>query len=89
MLEVTLRYENGTILIKGIGHIPFASFDPRANALRTRALHYRDITDYLKSSDLAYDDYVLDLIPSTHLEAGGEVKLRDYQEKALKNWVRA
>lgn len=88
MLKATLYYENGTVLIRGIGHIPFASFDPRANALRAPALYYRDVADYLRSSEITYDDRVLDLKPSPHIEVK-DIKLRDYQERALKNWVRA
>ncbi len=85
---IKLYYDNGTIAIKGMNHVPFATFDPRTNTLRAMALHYKDIVEYLKSSDIEYDDRVLDLIPSPHLEVRG-IKLRDYQQKALDNWTDA
>ena len=88
MLKATLHYDNGTIAIRGIGHIPFATFDPRTNALRAQALHYKEIIEYMRSSDIECEDHVLDLIPSPHLEAKGIV-LRDYQQKALNGWIHA
>ena len=88
MIRAKVYYDNGTIVIKGIGHIPFATLDPRTNALRAQALHYKDIIEYMKSSDIEYEDQVLDLIPSPHLEAKGIV-LRDYQQKALNSWIKA
>lgn len=83
-----LHYDNGTIVVRGINHIPFATFDPRINALRAMAIYHKDIIEYLKSSDIEYDDHVLDLIPSPYLQASG-IKLRDYQQKALSSWIDA
>lgn len=88
MLKATLHYDNGTVVIKGIGHTPFATIDPRTNTLRAPALYYKDIIEYVKSSDIECEDRVLDLIPSPHLEAKGLV-LRDYQQKALNSWINA
>ncbi|MFQ5970400.1 MAG: DEAD/DEAH box helicase family protein [Nitrososphaerales archaeon] len=88
MLNAILHYDNGTIVIRGIGHIPFATFDPRTNALRAQALHYKDIIEYMRSSGIECEDHVLDLIPSPYLEAKGVV-LRDYQQKALNSWINA
>ena len=88
MLRAILQYDNGTIVIKGINHVPFATFDPRTRSLRARALYYTDIIEYMRSSDIECEDQVLDLIPSPHLEAKG-VELRDYQQKALNMWIKA
>ncbi len=88
MLKATLHYDNGTVVIKGIGHTPFATIDPRTNTLRAPALYYKDIIEYAKASDIECEDRVLDLIPSPHLEAKGLV-LRDYQQKALNSWINA
>lgn len=88
MLKAILKYDKGTIVINGINHLPFASFDPRTNSLRANALYYKDIIQYFSSSDIEYEDYVLDLIPSPDLQAKG-VKLRDYQHKALNMWLKA
>ncbi len=107
MQRTVLTYENGSILIKGgISHIPYASFDPRTNSLRAQALYYQNILDYLKLSEVEYDDsHVLDLIPSPNItldqshDVGSDnntnndrhesLSLRDYQHKALDNWIKA
>ena len=69
MLKAVLTYDNGTILITGgISHIPFATVDPRTNHLRARALDYQNIVEYLKQSEMQYDDSrVLDLVPSPNI----------------------
>ncbi|HZA08212.1 MAG TPA: DEAD/DEAH box helicase family protein [Nitrososphaeraceae archaeon] len=95
MLKTILRYDKGTIIITGdIPHIPFATVDPRTNHLRAMALYYKNITEYLKQSEIEYDDNnVLDLIPSPNINNNNPSRLpltlRDYQQKALDRWVKA
>ena len=93
MLKTALTYDNGTILITGgISHIPFATVDPRTNHLRARALDYQNIIDYLKQSEIQYDDsHVLDLVPSPNIlvDNARHLVLRDYQQKALDRWVKS
>ena len=93
MLKTALTYDNGTILITGgISHIPFATVDPRTNHLRARALDYQNIVDYLKQSEIQYDDSrVLDLVPSPNIlvDNARHLVLRDYQQNALDRWVKA
>lgn len=95
MLKTVLRFDNGTIIITGgIPHIPFATIDPRTNHLRAQALHYQNIIEYLKQSEIEYDDNnVLDLIPSPNINNNNNnsrlLTLRDYQHKALDRWVKA
>ena len=94
MLKAALRYDSGTILITGIAHIPFASIDPRTKGnLRAQALYYSNILEYLKQSEIEYDDsQVMDLVPSPNLSIDSHqhhLSLRDYQKKALDNWVKA
>ena len=94
MLKAVLRYDNGTILITGgIAHIPFATVDPRTNHLRAQALYYQNIIEYLKQSEIEYDDnHVLDLVPSPKILIDNNyssLSLRDYQQKALDSWVKA
>jgi len=94
MLKVTLRYDKGTILISGNVHIPLTSVDPRTHSLRAEGLDYQNIIEYLKRSEIEYDDNkVLDLIPSPNIsidEANSQhISLRDYQKKALDNWAKA
>lgn len=93
MLKTILKYDKGTIIITGgIPHIPFATVDPRTNHLRALGLHYQNITEYLKQSEIEYDDSnVLDLIPSPNINNNHcrLLNLRDYQQKALDRWVKA
>ncbi|HXG07146.1 MAG TPA: DEAD/DEAH box helicase family protein [Nitrososphaera sp.] len=58
MLKATLIYDKGTIVIKGLAHIPFATPDPRGNVLRAQALYYVNIVDYLKRSGIEFTDHV-------------------------------
>jgi superfamily II DNA or RNA helicase len=91
LLKVWLRYDNGTILITGIAHVPFASVDPRTKDLRAQALYYQNIVEYLRQSEIVCNDYVLDLIPSPSILIDNNIHLtlRDYQQKALDNWIKA
>ena len=94
MLKVTLRYDKGTILISGNVHIPFTSVDPRTHSLRAEGLDYQNIIEYLKRSEVEYDDNrVLDLIPFPNISIdetnSQHISLRDYQKKALDNWAKA
>jgi superfamily II DNA or RNA helicase len=93
LLKTGLRYDNGTILVTGTAHIPFASIDPRTKDLRAQALYYQNIVEYLKQSDIICNDYVLDLIPSPNIliddKKNIHLTLRDYQQKALDNWTKA
>jgi superfamily II DNA or RNA helicase len=87
MLKTSLSYHGGTVIIKGLAHIPFATVDPRTNLLRAPALHYSNIICYLEESGIDYNDSVMDLIPSP-LFVTGYVSLREYQKKALEKWVK-
>ena len=94
MLKATLTYDKGTIVIRGLAHIPFAILDPRTNVLRALALHYSNIIDYLKQSGIEYSDHVLSeetmmLSMSLSSSSSSSLSLRDYQQRALDNWLRA
>jgi superfamily II DNA or RNA helicase len=94
MLKISLKYDNGSILIAGNFHIPFATLDPRTDTLRALGLDYQNIIDYLKRSEVEYDDSnVLDLIPSPNISIDDtnsqRISLREYQKRALDNWDKA
>ncbi|MFL6478132.1 MAG: DEAD/DEAH box helicase family protein, partial [Nitrososphaera sp.] len=93
MLKATLTYDKGTIVIRGLAHIPFAILDPRTNVLRALALYYSNIIEYLKQSRIEYSDYVLSeettMMLSSSLSSPSQLSLRDYQHRALENWLRA
>ena len=87
MLKVSLTYDKGTIIIKGLAHIPFAVADPRINSLRAQAMQYSNIINYLRESAIEFSDYVLDLVPSPDMKAAN-LSLRNYQQKALDRWTK-
>ncbi len=92
MFKAFLRYDNGTIAIAGLAHVPFASPDPRTKYMRAQSLYYPNIVEYLKQSEIEYDDDVLDLLPSPSLLIDTKnvgLALREYQQKALDNWTKA
>lgn len=84
---IHLSFEKGTVVVKGNVRVPNTTWDARSNCYRGQALNYRDIVDYLQSSKIAFTDNVLDLVPCPDLRSNTE--LRDYQEKALKAWIKA
>ena len=91
MLRTNLRYDNGTIVVTGMTHVPFASADPRTGGMRAQALYYRNIVEFLKQSEIVCDDYVLELIPSPNILIDNKkvhLTLREYQQKALDNWIK-
>jgi superfamily II DNA or RNA helicase len=92
LLKAKLRYDNGTIILTGMAHVPFVSFDPRTKSMRAKALHYQNIVEYLKQSEIECDDSVLELIPSPTISIDKKnvhLALRQYQQKALDNWTEA
>ena len=79
-----LIFDKGTITIDEKINVPYFKWDSRVNKYRAEALHYPEILEYLKYSKLPFDDNVLDLIPCPFLSS--TIKLRNYQEGALKKW---
>ncbi|HJU79731.1 MAG TPA: DEAD/DEAH box helicase family protein [Nitrososphaeraceae archaeon] len=84
--RVTLKYHKGTIVIKGLESLPYATKDSRSNSLVSYGINYKKITEYLKSRNVEYVDHVLDLLPLGQL-LKVKVKLRDYQNEAIENWI--
>lgn len=80
-----LSFNRGTIIIRGDARIPNSTWDERSKTFRAMALHYRDITDYLKNSGISYTDNVLDLLPCPELQSS--ITLRDYQKQSLDAWI--
>jgi len=88
MITSSIFYQGGTIVVKGLAHVPYAKLDPRTKTLRAHALHYRDIRTYLEESAVEFSDSVMDFVPSPLL-VPKNISLRDYQEKALESWIKA
>ena len=84
---VHLWFDKGTLLLKGDVGTPYGKWDPRVGCFRVKALHYRDVLAYLKESHVPFEDNVPQLPPLETLKS--TVKLRPYQESALKRWQRA
>ena len=82
-----LFFDKGTICIKdsGLIRIPGTKYDDRAKILRSYAIAYSEIIDYLKKSELDFIDNVPDFMPS-HVFVMKDLVLRDYQQQAIRNW---
>lgn len=80
-----LTFDKGTIRIRGDVQVPHSTWDERSKTFRAMALHYRDITEFLKRSGFDFEDDVLNLLPCPDLQSS--VVLRDYQKQALDAWV--
>jgi superfamily II DNA or RNA helicase len=82
-----LWFDRGTLLLKGEVGTPYGKWDPRVGCYRIKANHYKDVLEYLAESKLQLQDDVLALPPLEQLKSN--VSLRDYQNEALDNWLRA
>ena len=87
MQPASLSFDRGSILIRGEVRVPYAAWDERVKAFRAQALYYRDIVEYLSRSGLQFEDGVQDPIACPFLACA--IKLRRYQEQALKAWDEA
>lgn len=84
MQPACLSFDKGSILIRGEVRIPYTVWDYRMKVFRAQALYYREIVEYLERSKLSFEDGVQDLVPCPDLKC--KVRLRDYQEQALRSW---
>lgn len=67
-------------------NLPFVKNDERIDKSVAEGAKYKEIIDYVRNSEIPYQDNVLKLIPSpAHLES--EIQLRPYQQKAMKAWI--
>ena len=81
-----LDFERGTIAVEGDDSlVPHTTWDERANTDRALGFRYREIKDYLDTSEVEYEDNVLNLVPSPELTS--EIELRGYQQQALNRWL--
>ncbi len=71
--------------MRGEYSLPNTVWDSRSGCYRAQALHYRDLVEYLENSGIPYEDKVLDLISTPVFSSN--IKLRGYQEEALKRWM--
>ena len=83
--KVTLEYQKGTIVVKGLDSLPYAKVDSRTNYLYSNGINYKKITQYLNEKNIKYEDKVLDLLSLCDLPKS-KIKLRDYQQDAIENW---
>jgi superfamily II DNA or RNA helicase len=83
-VTVTLRYEDGTVVVEGDTTLDVASVERAPDGgLRAPAYRYAELRDELAERDVAVDDRVLD---SASLVAASPYELREYQADALDAW---
>ena len=80
-----LWFDKGTLLLKGEVGTPYGKWDPRSGCYRIKACHYRDVLDFFKASDICVEDAVSSLPALEQLK--GSIELRNYQDKALDQWL--
>ena len=80
---IVLRFDRGSLTARG-GPVPHGRYDTGVGAYRAPALHYGDILEHLRQSGGAYRDEALDPLPCPPLHS--DIKLRDYQQRALDAW---
>jgi superfamily II DNA or RNA helicase len=83
--HVTLEYQKGTIVVKGLDSLPYSKVNSKDNCLYSNGINYKKITQYLNERNVRYEDKVLDLLPLGNLPKL-KIKLRDYQQEAIENW---
>ena len=88
--NLRLFFDKGTVCIEGseLMRIPNTKYDDRNKILRSYGLHYQEIVEYLKKSDLEFVDHVPSFFPSPILNMRG-LELRDYQKQAIENWTKS
>ena len=82
-----LRFDKGTLLLKGTVGTPYGKWDSRVNCFRIKALNYRDVLTYLKESHILFQDEVPQMSPLENVKS--TVQLRPYQQLAFEKWQRA
>ena len=86
---ITLFFDKGTICIKNskLHHIPQTKIDEKDKKIkRAYGLHYREIIEYFKQSNLEYIDQTPKFLASPVIETDN-LNLRDYQSDAIKKWI--
>jgi len=83
---LTLRYHRGTIL-SGDVHLPHSVWDKSLGSYRTLALYYSEALEYLKESNIEFDDEVMDPPPFSTFRSS--TRPRAYQKEAVDAWVAA
>jgi superfamily II DNA or RNA helicase len=83
---LALRFHRGTIL-SGDVHLPHSVWDRSLGSYRTLALYYSEALEYLKESNIEFDDDVMDPPPFSTFKSNAHP--RTYQVEAVKAWVAA
>ncbi len=84
---ILLKYDRGSLVIRGEVGTPYGQWDPRVGAFRAMAIYYREVLAYLKRSHIIYRDEVANPPPVPTFSC--RVELRPYQKAALDAWFDA
>lgn len=80
-----LWFDKGTLLLDGAVGTPYGKWDSRSGCYRVKACHYGDVLAFFKESNLSIVDDVARLPAFEQLNSS--IELRDYQNKALDQWL--
>jgi len=81
---VTLKYYKG-LLISDY-YFPGSRLDNKLKGYIALAYKYREALEYFKNNNVEVKDYVLNPLPFPVIKEN--IKLRDYQQKALEEWLK-
>ena len=84
---ILLKYDRGSLLIRGEVGTPYGQWDPRVGAFRAMAMYYHEVLAYLDRSHMVYRDEAANPPPVPTLSC--QVELRPYQKAALEAWLDA
>ena len=84
---ILLKYDRGSLLIRGEVGTPYGQWDPRVGAFRAMAMYYPEVLAYLDRSRMVYRDEAANPPPVPTLSC--RVELRPYQKAALEAWLDA
>ncbi len=89
-LNPKLSFDKGTIRIQNsdLLRIPNTKYDEREKILRAYGLNYSEIVEYLKKSEINFEDNVPNFTESSELQIR-DLELRDYQQQAIQNWEKS
>lgn len=91
-MGITITWDRGTVLVEGeippeIRQLSFLKYDQRVGKYRALAIYYAKLVAAAKTLGVEIDDRVW-APHCPEVRPAAEVKLRDYQQEALKNWLK-
>ena len=87
---IQLTFDGGTVIVSGgadddRANLPHVTFDPRTESQRAKAIHYRQIVEYLRAKKIAYEDTARNYQPTAWKLTTERVPF-PHQTEAVETW---